>query len=69
MPVTWGLSVILPIAAPGIAAAALLCVIFTWNEYFYAIQLNFAGASTPDRPATTCASGCTAACTSSILRR
>jgi sorbitol/mannitol transport system permease protein len=39
-------SVIMPIAAPGIAATALLCVIFAWNEYFYAIQLNFAGAST-----------------------
>jgi sorbitol/mannitol transport system permease protein len=39
-------SVILPIAAPGIAATALLCLIFAWNEYFYAIQLNFAGAST-----------------------
>jgi sorbitol/mannitol transport system permease protein len=39
-------SVILPIAAPGIAATALLCVIFAWNEYYYAIQLNFAGAST-----------------------
>jgi sorbitol/mannitol transport system permease protein len=39
-------SVIIPIAAPGIAATGLLCVIFAWNEYFYAIQLNFAGAST-----------------------
>ena len=39
-------SVILPIAAPGIAATALLCVIFAWNEYFYAIQLNFASGST-----------------------
>jgi polyol transport system permease protein len=39
-------SVIIPIAAPGIAATALLCVIFAWNEYFYAIQLNFANAST-----------------------
>jgi sorbitol/mannitol transport system permease protein len=39
-------SVILPIAAPGIAATALLCVIFAWNEYFYAIQLNFANGST-----------------------
>ena len=35
---------ILPIVAPGIAATALMCVIFAWNEYFYAIQLNFAGA-------------------------
>ena len=39
-------SVIVPIAAPGIAATALLCVIFAWNEYFYAIQLNFASGST-----------------------
>ena len=37
---------ILPIAAPGIAATALLCVIFAWNEYFYALQLNFASGST-----------------------
>jgi polyol transport system permease protein len=39
-------TVILPIAAPGIAATALLCVIFAWNEYFYALQLNFANGST-----------------------
>jgi sorbitol/mannitol transport system permease protein len=39
-------SVILPIAAPGIAATALLCVIFAWNEFFLAVQLNPAGAST-----------------------
>jgi sorbitol/mannitol transport system permease protein len=39
-------SVILPIAVPGIAATALLCVIFAWNEYFYAVQLNPADAST-----------------------
>jgi sorbitol/mannitol transport system permease protein len=38
--------VIMPIAAPGIAATALLCLIFAWNEYFYAIQLNFADGST-----------------------
>jgi sorbitol/mannitol transport system permease protein len=38
--------VILPIAAPGIAATALLCVIFAWNEYFYALQLNYANGST-----------------------
>ena len=39
-------SVILPIAVPGIAATALLCVIFAWNEYFYAVQLNPADNST-----------------------
>jgi sorbitol/mannitol transport system permease protein len=41
-------SVILPIAAPGLAATALLCVIFAWNEYFYAVQLNpVQGATVP----------------------
>jgi sorbitol/mannitol transport system permease protein len=39
-------SVILPIASPGIAATALLCMIFAWNEYFFALQLNSAGAQT-----------------------
>jgi len=39
-------SVILPIVAPGLAATALLCVIFAWNEFFLAVQLNFADAKT-----------------------
>jgi sorbitol/mannitol transport system permease protein len=39
-------SVVLPIAAPGIAATALLCLIFAWNEYFYAVQLNPVEGST-----------------------
>jgi sorbitol/mannitol transport system permease protein len=39
-------SVVLPIAAPGIAATALLCLIFAWNEYFYALQLNPVDGST-----------------------
>jgi sorbitol/mannitol transport system permease protein len=39
-------SVVLPIAAPGIAATALLCLIFAWNEYFYAVQLNSVDGST-----------------------
>lgn len=39
-------SVIMPIAAPGLAATALLCLIFAWNEFFLAVQLNPAGAST-----------------------
>jgi len=38
--------VILPIVAPGVAATALLCVIFAWNEFFLAVQLNPTGAST-----------------------
>ncbi len=39
-------SVILPIVAPGLAATALLCVIFAWNEYFLAVQLNAVEGST-----------------------
>jgi sorbitol/mannitol transport system permease protein len=39
-------SIILPIAAPGIAATALLCVIFAWNEFFYAVQINPVQGST-----------------------
>jgi sorbitol/mannitol transport system permease protein len=39
-------SVILPLASPGIAATALLCVIFAWNEFFYAVQLNPVRGST-----------------------
>ena len=39
-------SIILPMAAPGIAATALLCVIFAWNEFFYAVQLNAVSGST-----------------------
>jgi sorbitol/mannitol transport system permease protein len=44
----WGqiTQVMLPIVAPGIAATALLCVIFAWNEFFLAVQLNPADAST-----------------------
>jgi sorbitol/mannitol transport system permease protein len=32
--------VIMPIVAPGIAATALICVIFTWNEFFFAYFLT-----------------------------
>ena len=39
-------SVILPIAAPGIAATALLCVIFAWNEYAFAVLLTSGDAQT-----------------------
>lgn len=40
------MEVMLPIVAPGIAATALLCFIFAWNEYFLAVQLNPADATT-----------------------
>ena len=38
--------VMLPIVAPGVAATALLCFIFAWNEFFLAVQLNPVDAST-----------------------
>lgn len=38
--------VMLPIVVPGLTATALLCIIFAWNEYFLAVQLNPADAST-----------------------
>jgi len=38
--------VVLPIVAPGIAAAALICFIFAWNEYFLATILTSTVART-----------------------
>ena len=32
--------VILPVAIPGIAATALICLIFSWNEFFFAYFLT-----------------------------
>ncbi len=41
-------SVVMPIVAPGLAATALLCFIFAWNEFFLAVQLNTVdGATVP----------------------
>lgn len=39
-------NVMLPIVAPGLAATALLVVIFAWNEFFLAVQLNTIDAQT-----------------------
>ena len=30
----------MPIVMPGLAATALICVIFTWNEFFFAYFLT-----------------------------
>ena len=32
--------VTLPLAAPGVAATAVLCFIFSWNDFFYALILT-----------------------------
>jgi len=38
--------ILLPIIAPGLAATALICVIFAWNEFFFAVNLTAARAAT-----------------------
>jgi sorbitol/mannitol transport system permease protein len=40
------LYVVLPIARPGIASAALLAIIFSWNESFWSLNLTSANAIT-----------------------
>jgi len=32
--------------APGLAATALICVIFAWNEFFFALNLTAAKSAT-----------------------
>jgi sorbitol/mannitol transport system permease protein len=38
--------VILPVVAPGIAATALICSIFAWNEFFFAVNITATQAAT-----------------------
>ena len=38
--------IVLPIVSPGLAATALICFIFTWNEFFLAVNLTDTNAST-----------------------
>ncbi|HEX6876038.1 MAG TPA: carbohydrate ABC transporter permease [Nocardioidaceae bacterium] len=40
------ISVVAPIAAPGIAATSLICFIFSWNEFMLAVNLTATRAST-----------------------
>jgi sorbitol/mannitol transport system permease protein len=40
-------SVILPLILPGVAATALLCGIFAWNEFFYAVNLTTTNSTLP----------------------
>ena len=39
-------NIVLPLIAPGAAATALICLIFSWNEFFYAVNLTGANAGT-----------------------
>lgn len=38
--------VLLPIVSPGLAATALICFIFSWNEFFFAVNLTATRAGT-----------------------
>jgi sorbitol/mannitol transport system permease protein len=40
------LRLVLPLTAPGLAATALLCLIFSWNEFLLAVNLTSANAGT-----------------------
>jgi multiple sugar transport system permease protein len=40
------LRITLPLTAPGLAAAAVLCFIFSWNDFFYALILTRTNAMT-----------------------
>ena len=44
----WGvfLRIVLPISFPGIVAAFILCLVLSWNEYFFAALLTSADAKT-----------------------
>ena len=39
-------SVVAPIAAPGLAATSLICFIFSWNEFMFAVNLTATVSST-----------------------
>ena len=40
------LSIILPISGPGLAATAILCFLYSWNDFFFALILTRTEATT-----------------------
>lgn len=40
------LRIIVPLISPGLAATALICLIFSWNEFFYAVNFTSSVAAT-----------------------
>lgn len=40
-------TIILPLIRPGIWSTALLCCVFSWNEYFYAVNLTTTTSTLP----------------------
>ncbi len=45
----WGTlrTIIIPLIRPGLASTALLCAVFSWNEYFYAVNLTSSTSTLP----------------------
>lgn len=41
--------VVFPLVAPGLAAAAILCFLFCWNEFLFALTLTRGGQDRPGR--------------------
>ena len=39
-------SIVLPLITPGLAATCLICLIFAWNEFFYAVNFTSSVAAT-----------------------
>jgi sorbitol/mannitol transport system permease protein len=39
--------IILPMVSPGLAATALICFIFAWNEFFFAVNLTATNSAPP----------------------
>jgi multiple sugar transport system permease protein len=40
------LRIVLPLAAPGLVATFLFCMMFAWNDYLFALMLTFSRSST-----------------------
>ncbi len=40
------LRIVVPLIAPGLAATSLICLIFSWNEFFYAVNFTSSVAAT-----------------------
>jgi sorbitol/mannitol transport system permease protein len=38
--------IVVPLIAPGLAATSLICLIFSWNEFFYAVNFTSSTAAT-----------------------
>jgi sorbitol/mannitol transport system permease protein len=64
---TWRtiINIVVPMAAPGLVAAALLAIIFAWNDFFFAVTLTYTESPTlPIMVADFCIGNCDYYCAS-----